>query len=463
MEIADAVALANANETFAGLSAAAAAERALQNAEESPVVTDAVMQNFSGILCEDTVWRAAASPFVVVQSIIVGGSICGAGNENVTLTIEPGVEVRFRRFLSLQVRSELVASGEEDAKIVFTSDERFPAVGDWSGIRFEDTSVDAELTADGSYMRGSIIEHARVEYATGGFQKGVVTLTSAALLKDDELTNNEDRSNFGILSLENSTGVRLQGLRVLANSGRGITTRVPSGGVVDIVDSVVADNSQEGLYVFNNGRHLINNSRFEGTSTGISTSSEETLIEESTIAGNRNSGVVAYGVTHITVSIIRDNIASGIGIGGSGFQISDSLIVGNGNGVVGGTGAECNIARNCFTGNGPAGAGEAMHLSGCTVTENTVVGDRVRFDTQSQITQNNLLGAPTALEAPAGISPPDYIASGNWWGTMLDSIIRQRSFDFSDDSSRISVIFQPIAPAPIPGAPDIDLCREGNL
>jgi hypothetical protein len=82
-----------------------------------------------------------------------------------TLTIEPGVEVRFKPDGVLQVetfvgsdpaRGALVAVGTPEAPIVFTSDAPTPAAGHWLGIWFGEIP-------DASNK----IEHARVEYAGG--------------------------------------------------------------------------------------------------------------------------------------------------------------------------------------------------------------------------------------------------------------------------------------------------------
>lgn len=86
-----------------------------------------------------------------------------------SLTIEPGVELRFKAASSgrsqLRVRSQrvgtkdiaqgaLIANGTETAPIVFTSQSASPAAGDWQGLYFEGTS-DARNS----------MRHARISYA----------------------------------------------------------------------------------------------------------------------------------------------------------------------------------------------------------------------------------------------------------------------------------------------------------
>ena len=69
------------------------------------------------------------------------------GMAPVTLTIEPGVTMRFKKGGAFHIafatttdpaRGSLVAVGTPDRKITFTSDEAAPAAGDWIGLRFGD-------------------------------------------------------------------------------------------------------------------------------------------------------------------------------------------------------------------------------------------------------------------------------------------------------------------------------------
>ena len=88
-------------------------------------------------------WTLGNSPYVVTGSIVVPA---GA-----TLTIEPGVEVRFNPGTALDVNGTLDARGTAGSKITFTSGSAYEP-GAWTGLRF----------ADGS---GGTLSHVRVLYA----------------------------------------------------------------------------------------------------------------------------------------------------------------------------------------------------------------------------------------------------------------------------------------------------------
>ena len=70
-------------------------------------------------------------------------------NEGATLTIEPGVVVKFERFAKLFVKGDLIAEGTSEAQIVFTSLKDDSHGGDTNG--------DGSLTAPGKNDWGSIV------------------------------------------------------------------------------------------------------------------------------------------------------------------------------------------------------------------------------------------------------------------------------------------------------------------
>lgn len=93
-----------------------------------------------------------------------------AGMPAVTLTIEPGVTMRFKKAGIFRIavasstdpaRGSLVAVGTAAKPIVFTSDEAAPAAGDWLGLRFGDVPTATNK-----------LDHVRVEHAGGTSSSG---------------------------------------------------------------------------------------------------------------------------------------------------------------------------------------------------------------------------------------------------------------------------------------------------
>ncbi len=83
--------------------------------------------NVSGGIFSNTTWTKANSPYIVTDTVVVFA--------NVTLTIEPGVEVRFNDDMMLEIRQgQLVAIGTSVDSITFTSNSASPVPGSWMQV-----------------------------------------------------------------------------------------------------------------------------------------------------------------------------------------------------------------------------------------------------------------------------------------------------------------------------------------
>ena len=111
-------------------------------APQSPTLTTIITENISA----DTTWTLAGSPYQVQANIQV--------LEGVTLTIEPGVEVRAQGNVGLDVAGTLHAVGTAGQPITFTATD--PQPGAWQGLRIYGTA--------GQPNTGSVLEHVTLEY-----------------------------------------------------------------------------------------------------------------------------------------------------------------------------------------------------------------------------------------------------------------------------------------------------------
>lgn len=143
---------------FSCFTAAAAVVFSLQPAFGAETVVS------KGVLDKDTTWSG---------EILIKGDVEVA--EKATLTIMPGTTVRFAKIepfgpeklypeeekdnhfprLELFVRGKMIAKGEKDKKITFTSVEKEAKPGDWGGLNFN-TSVD------------NVVENCVIMYADTG-------------------------------------------------------------------------------------------------------------------------------------------------------------------------------------------------------------------------------------------------------------------------------------------------------
>jgi hypothetical protein len=119
-----------------------------------PVPAARSQTTVSGRIEQDTTWTQDSSPFVLLGQVVVVA--------DVTLTIEPGVQVRGTVGSSLVVNGALNAVGTQEQRIIFTSDS---GQQDWSGIHLT-TSVE-------SSPRPSALRFVTIERATRGIKWGL--------------------------------------------------------------------------------------------------------------------------------------------------------------------------------------------------------------------------------------------------------------------------------------------------
>jgi hypothetical protein len=177
------------------------------------IVTPAAAQTNvpGGTIGIDTTWTLAGSPYTVTGTVNVQGT---DGPDGITtLTIEPGVVVRFNSGTQLGVGGTtagvpgaLFADGNAvggPAQILFTSSSGTPAPGSWAGIYFR------------AGARSSTIRNARVEYGGGGGWAGIYVSTAAVtVLTLDQVVAQNNAGN----------GLQLQGPVTIALSASTITS-----------------------------------------------------------------------------------------------------------------------------------------------------------------------------------------------------------------------------------------------
>ena len=229
--------------------------------------------NMSGTIATDTTWSWAYSPYVVTDNVTV--------NSGVTLTVEPGVIVKFNETKGMTVKGRIVANGTSTARIVFTSIEddsiggdtggdgpTVGAKGDWAGITISTATSGAD-----SEMSFVDIAHAGQYFA--------------ALFAFNSYSN---------LSFDNST---------VSNSGfYGIATQskqsATNGFVLTMSSSSVSDSARIGLVILQTAA-IVTGSTFTGNGlegikfelssyfVGIGSS-----ITSSDVYGNRKVGIALY-------------------------------------------------------------------------------------------------------------------------------------------------------------------------
>lgn len=147
--------------------------------------------NVSGPITSNTTWTVANSPYFVTGNILV--------LESVTLTIQPGVVVRFDQSKVIQVNGTLIARGTATDSIKFTSNTT-QTPGAWGNIYFTGTSIDAVVDNNGDYVSGSTMEYCTVEFGgtIEGTRVNMVSISEALPFIKNSTFKNSLNAGIGI-------------------------------------------------------------------------------------------------------------------------------------------------------------------------------------------------------------------------------------------------------------------------
>lgn len=220
--------------------------------------------------------------------------------ETSTLTIQPGITVKFADGVYIDVFGALKAQGTAEQQIVFTSikddasggdtngdgDSSVPAAGDWTMVRFRDQSNDAN----------SIVSHSLIRCA-GKQRVGAIHLEAAS----PSLVNNVFTDNYGYaISADVNSFPTVRANNLTDNSGNGLEIRAGSM-------------SASGTW---------NNTDIVYSITGVTTVPEGTTLAIApnvTVKFSDNTYIDVYGALraqgtdeqHINFTSIKDDAAGG--------------------------------------------------------------------------------------------------------------------------------------------------------
>lgn len=345
-----------------------------------------------GPIDADTTWTLAGSPYIVTSPVLV--------MEGVTLTIEPGVTVKFASHKALQVAGELIAMGTSNQPITFTSNVG-TAPGDWDYILFTDSSADAVYDVSGAYQSGSILSYVVIEYAGGATvdNNGALRLDAAAPF----ITHSTIRhsASAGIMAYNSPTTLKMTHNSIMDNAGIGVY--VTSATSVEITDSTIAGNNTNaegggggGIRVDSAAANLISRNVIRGNTgwsgSGIQLYDGTSTINDNVIAENAvtfcnpcgENSVIATGndgQTTIRNNLIAYNLTGGI-VGNNSLTIVENILIHNQGSAInlnwadmwndGGGTISHNILSDNATG-AEAGAMRVLRYRYMTISHNSIV------------------------------------------------------------------------------------------
>ncbi|MFH1837131.1 MAG: right-handed parallel beta-helix repeat-containing protein, partial [Candidatus Omnitrophota bacterium] len=170
----------------------------------------------------DLTLSADRSPYLVSSDVEIA--------EGSALIIEPGVELRFKKG-STSISGKILAEGDDDKPIFFTSDQKNAKAGNWRGIDAKD---------------GSVIKNSNIEYAGSGGSDAVSVRDNSVITKST--VGNNLSSGIGIRSNSNTAKVLVSGNKVSDNGNDGIYAGdVAAGTYIDISDNEISKNKGRGI------------------------------------------------------------------------------------------------------------------------------------------------------------------------------------------------------------------------
>jgi parallel beta-helix repeat protein len=184
----------------------------------------------------DKNWTMGGSPYFIEGHVFV--------EEGYNLTIEPGAEVRFNGYYSLNINGRLMAIGDPEKRITITSNNSIPE--EW---------ITVQINGTGS---------ADIKYCDISYASSAVTVNGSS---DVVIQYNEIYSNYNGVDLYSSQKVTVSHNNITNNENTGIFLRESDEN--DISNNNISDNGWHGVHLFRSAYNVIMSNTIYNNRRGV--------------------------------------------------------------------------------------------------------------------------------------------------------------------------------------------------
>jgi len=425
--------------------------------------------NVSGVIASNTTWAKANSPYILTGNVLV--------NNGVTLTIEPGVEIRFESNKFLKIEGSIVAVGTLSDTIKFTSNIFPKAKGSWDKVWLKGTTSLYQTNYD--YSSGSIFKYCQFSNAKEGIRLDDATIQIKNSLFTDNLIGVSFKKTINTLLFQNK----------FINNDDGTSTNagtednaVGSFTFCKIIENTFEKNTNSGFsfggYRNNSNNHLIkkniarNNGGvgFNFTWGDVVTGFSNNIIEDNIIYNNGSTGMfICREYNTIRKNIFSTNNGNGVGISGtyiySGLTFEKNIFVDNERSAIELSSNNQTVFRyNQIVRSGKKDQYPSISLkNGYIQTANNTISNNtfsfskntdINVDLANNITNNNFFGRKDYDFIKATNKDNSTVnATNNYWDGLSGDDIAKRIFDRNDDFLYIAINYSSPLTSPNIDAP----------